>query len=122
MGDLAKQSFKKSLKKPLEESLACLWLIGLIIYSETIEAKIEHEQDRILSRREEKKLRYRLNNLNRSLSITIDNLKSIEELCGNDEFENLYEKCPKSQILTWISNVDMSKFKEYYSQSSKKNN
>lgn len=122
LGDLAKQSFKKSLNKPLEEALACLWLIGSIIYSETMEAKIEHEQDRIFSRREEKDLRYRLNNLNRSLSITIDNLKSIEELCGNDEFENLYEKCQKSQILTWISNVNVSKFKKYYSQSSKKNN
>lgn len=121
LGDLAKQSFKKSSIKPLEEALACLWLIGFIIYIEIIDENEECELNRLLTRKEEKDLTHRLNNLNRSLSITIDNLKSIEELCGNDEFENLYEKCQKSQILTWISNDDVPKFKEYYSQSSKKN-
>ncbi|MDO9567466.1 MAG: hypothetical protein Q7J15_12110 [Candidatus Desulfaltia sp.] len=122
LGDLAKQSFKKSLNKPLEEALACLWLIGFIIYTEIEDVDAEYKLESRLTRKEEKKFISRLNHLNRSLSINIDNLKSIEELCGNDEFENLYEKCQKSQILTWIINVDVHEFKEYYSQSSKKNN
>lgn len=118
LGDLAKLSFQKSSKKPLEEALACLWLIGSIIYREIIDLNAKHFNYISIARYkniEEKQLRYKIEFLNKNLDIVIYALKSIEQLCDNDEFEKLYDNCKNSQIHPWITNFNLPDFKKYYS-------